>query len=1749
MKKNILLVFLLSSVFTYAQNDCSDALIACGNSGYQDLNATGVGTQELFDSNTCGSEENNSLWFRVNINTGGKLGFILTPTFADGSTNTDLAIDFDFFIFGPNVDCGNIGQAIRCSTTNPQAAGTTNNLTGMSSTETDTSEGPGVLGNNFVRELDVNADDSYFIVIDRPVGTSNFKIEWTGTATFNNPPSATPPTAGESYDLLLCDSDGVKDNSTAFDLTSNENSILNGQPNTSISYHTSNNDALTNSSPIPNPLNYENIASPQNIFIRLTDTNTLCFTTSKFNINAYTKPKIALQPENLIIDDLNNGGSEIVDLTDQDSSILGTQDISEFEIIYATDITFNSIIIDPATYTGAIGLETIYFRIVNRNNVICFSQGSFTITLINNQPPELTANNRVAYCPLGKVNIAPNFTISDPDDAGIDAFFIQISSGYDIGNDQLTLTGIHSNINTSWNAAEGKITLTPIGSTQILYIDLELAVRDLIFESTNAGISSDRFFSFTIGDANYLPSTEHFYVFESDLNITWTDAKIKAEGKTYYGLKGYLATILSAEESQISAEQISGAGWIGASDANQEGIWNWVTGPEAITNFWNGTFTGSAPIDATTGLPMYSNWNTNEPNQFGDEDYAHITDNSIGLTGSWNDLPNEGGVGAYQAKGYIIEYGGMPGDPVLQISASTSIYVPKIVTISADIEVCAGTSVNLIAAVTEGSIFWYDALVGGSLVTTGDTFTTPILNSSKTYYATASPIGCATSDRKAVVITVYDVPIANDPQDIIVCDDNGDGLNSFDFDTDISLQILNGQSTTDFEVLYFNNQADAEANISGTALPNPHNINAGSSETIFARIHNKNYNTCFDIVDFNITVTGLPVPETPSDYAFCDNTSVGSDTDGFVNDFILESKDLEILGTLDANQYNVSYHTSENGAQTNASLDVIDKTSNYENAIVNTQPIYVRVENVDNTACFDASKAFKIIVNALPVVAPFAELLQCDDDLDRVSTINLTEAEISVSTNYLNETFTYFETEADAILGTPQVIDKLRYPVNRTATAWVRTISSENCYRISKIILEVEAAADVDYYKNFPSVCDDFLEKDGTDGPLNSDTDGITNFDFSQANTDILAYFPPALQPDLEISFYETKEDRTAVINAIADISNYRNIGYPSNVIKQTIYFKIINKNNNNCNGSGELYLKTDPVPIANQPADIELCDSTNDGDGSNGIAQSFDLDSQTSIILGTQNSADYKVTYHLSKTDANSGNDPQSSLFTNTIRDLQTIYVRVTDNKTSCFTDHNSFNVIVNPIPIANFVTDIEICDDNSDGSARNGFSQSINLQGQTDEILGTQDPTIYSVTYHHSLLEAQNGSNVLGTPYSNTIPYKETIYIRIYNSLTMCVNDISNFQVIVNPEPTFTAVSNLSYCDNDLDGDDANGIIQNIDLESQIPILLGVAQDPDDYNVSFHISQADADSGDLPIASPYTNSNNIETIHVRIQNKSTSCLNNTATFDVIVNSLPNFMVNSAQILCLNDTPKNISIENPEAIYSYIWNDASGNEISTEDNLNVTTGGNYTVTATTTDGTNCSRTETIVITESNPAILLASFITIVDQGNNIGSEDNLSIVIDVINNDLGPGDYQFALRNDDQNTTTSYQDEPLFENLEGAIYTIIVNDKNGCVPDATLQVSVLQFPKFFTPNGDGSNDTYRVKGANKTFYPNSSINIFNRYGKLVAQIPIDSQGWNGTYNGKKLSSDDYWYNITLIPADNTKQIINKTGNFSLLRK
>ena len=106
-----------------------------------------------------------------------------------------------------------------------------------------------------------------------------------------------------------------------------------------------------------------------------------------------------------------------------------------------------------------------------------------------------------------------------------------------------------------------------------------------------------------------------------------------------------------------------------------------------------------------------------------------------------------------------------------------------------------------------------------------------------------------------------------------------------------------------------------------------------------------------------------------------------------------------------------------------------------------------------------------------------------------------------------------------------------------------------------------------------------------------------------------------------------------------------------------------------------------------------------------------------------------------------------------------------------------------------------------------------------------------------------------------------------------------------------------------------------------------------------------------------------------------------------------------------------------------------------------------------------------------------------------------------------------------------------------------------------TSKESILSFLFLFFINSiislifieSGINDTWAIKGANSTFYPSAQINIFNRFGKVVAQIDVDNPGWDGTYGGKILSSDDYWFSIILVDRNGNAR--ERKGNFSLLRR
>ncbi|KIA87385.1 T9SS type B sorting domain-containing protein [Flavobacterium sp. AED] len=412
-----------------------------------------------------------------------------------------------------------------------------------------------------------------------------------------------------------------------------------------------------------------------------------------------------------------------------------------FKVIFViffliNNITYATKVVYPLKKRNATTIRQNISHVVNNSK----------INLAANIAPIIKATGNQIYCPQTNIKIVTDVTITDPDDTSTDAIYIQISSGYINGQDQLTLIGSHPTIITSWDITAGKLKLYSPTGIPISYTDFVSAIKEVQFYNSSASPSGIRNFSISIGQANYLPSTQHYYQFIPSVGITWTAAKTAAETSTYYGIQGYLATVGALDEALLIGEQASGTGWIGGSDAATEGVWKWVTGPENGTIFWNGLANGSSP--------NFAFWNTNEPNQTGDEDYAHITEPGVGIKGSWNDLSDTGAIsGSYQPKGYVVEYGGMQGDPTLQIATSTTITIPKI-TSTTPASRCGSGTVTLQATVSGGIISWYDAPINGNLLTTGNSYTTPPLTTSTTYYLDA---GCSTS-RTPITATINTIP-------------------------------------------------------------------------------------------------------------------------------------------------------------------------------------------------------------------------------------------------------------------------------------------------------------------------------------------------------------------------------------------------------------------------------------------------------------------------------------------------------------------------------------------------------------------------------------------------------------------------------------------------------------------------------------------------------------------------------------------------------------------------------------------------------------------------------------------------------------------------------------------------------------------------------------------------------------------------------------------------------------------------------
>lgn len=210
---------------------------------------------------------------------------------------------------------------------------------------------------------------------------------------------------------------------------------------------------------------------------------------------------------------------------------------------------------------------------------------------------------------------------------------------------------------------------------------------------------------------------------------------------------------------------------------------------------------------------------------------------------------------------------------------------------------------------------------------------------------------------------------------------------------------------------------------------------------------------------------------------------------------------------------------------------------------------------------------------------------------------------------------------------------------------------------------------------------------------------------------------------------------------------------------------------------------------------------------------------------------------------------------------------------------------------------------------------------------------------------------------------------------------------------------------------------------------------------------------------------------------------------------------------ICEGDTVT-LDAEVTDLEVTYLWStEETTPQITVED------AGTYTVERETLNG--CTSTKTFEITFFEEAVI-----------QNIESDDG-DIIIQLENS----GDFQFSLDG------VNFQSSPVFENVAGGLYNISINS-NDC-DTQVISFPHLVIPQFFTPNGDGINDFFRIPADQ--FFEQFSISIFDRYGKLIISAQQAPFVWDGTYQGRVLPSQDYWYRLSV-----NGQLF--TGNITLKR-
>jgi gliding motility-associated-like protein len=403
--------------------------------------------------------------------------------------------------------------------------------------------------------------------------------------------------------------------------------------------------------------------------------------------------------------------------------------------------------------------------------------------------------------------------------------------------------------------------------------------------------------------------------------------------------------------------------------------------------------------------------------------------------------------------------------------------------------------------------------------------------------------------------------------------------------------------------------------------------------------------------------------------------------------------------------------------------------------------------------------------------------------------------------------------------------------------------------------------------------------------------------------------------------------------------------------------------------------------------------------------------------------------------------------------------------------------------------------CDDNTDGITTYNLTKLDAFIKQNNAQLGT-------VIYYLNQNDATNQSNAIQNPTSYSNSLGNQLIARVSNQYG-CSNFANVTLQIANN--TLPNQNPILICDED---GTLNGLTST-DLNQVVSpqVTTGL---PSGLLVEYYATASNAVSQTNVLPNNFTNTTpNTQTIFARIINGPDCYGIIPVTLQIIVFNPANF--NDETVIICENVPEIVTVASGYS--SYLWSTGA-----TTSAISITSGGNYTVTVTNASG--CEATKTFSVLESGKP-------TITSVDINDFSGNNNTVYINV----SGNGDFEYSIDG------SNFQNSPLFSNVLIGEYTVVVRDKNFCGFD-NEPITVLDYPKYFTPNDDGYNDRWFIKNLSN----NSLVTIFDRFGKAIYNFKGNQPGWNGKLKNNELFSTDYWFVLTL---ENQKII---KGHFSLKR-